>query len=394
MLKIGIRRNLIYPLMLIIFNVLRKINVVIINNKYELSYSLSFILLMFMGEFIAGLAIYLYQISFFKRKRRNTFMGIKLIQGPLDISHPDNNFKIYFLLFIASYFDFIEFLLSTAIIPEYKYLSSTLEIRLSGLLTLSSALFFIYLLKFSIFKHQKLSLSIIFICLIIIIISEYFFQRFNEERKRVYYIKGLSLIFSVHFFNSLLDSIEKYLLEYDFINPFKALMMEGIFGTILTCIYSLTDDPLKKIKDIYNENKDKNFGLLIFLLVLYLLLCGGRNAYRVATNKIYSPMTKSLTDYIFNPFLIIYYFFFEEDFNGGERQNQNIFYFILNLILSFIIVFFSCIYNELFILFCCDLELETHDQISSRASSKENIEMEIDKLLNSNEEDDKNSDDS
>ena len=32
-------------------------------------------------------------------------------------------------------------------------------------------------------------------------------------------------------------------------------------------------------------------------------------------------------------------------------------------------VFSCCVYNEFFVLFCCDLEHNTHRQISSRSSS-------------------------
>ena len=40
---------------------------------------------------------------------------------------------------------------------------------------------------------------------------------------------------NIHIFNSSLDVIGKYLLEYDFINPYKNLMMERIIGII--CLY-------------------------------------------------------------------------------------------------------------------------------------------------------------
>ena len=77
-------------------------------------------------------------------------------------------------------------------------------------------------------------------------------------------------------------------------------------------------------------------------------------------------MAKTLTDYILNPFYHIYDFFRGKDFliNG----NMKYFYFILNLILSFIITICGCIYNEFIVLFCYKLEFDTHDQISRRAT--------------------------
>ena len=208
---------------------------------------------------------------------------------------------------------------------------------------------------------------------------EIFFQILDQKRSFLEFITILLLIFLIHFFNLLLDSIEKYLLEYDFLNPFLTLMLEGFFGTILTSIYSIIENPFKDLKQYYNENKIISFIFLILCLFLYLLLCGGRNAYRVVTNKIYSLMTKSLTDYIFNPLLMVYYFIVEDDFKTIEKEGQNNFYFVFNLILSIIIVFCALVYNEL----CYDLGHDTHSNISKRAKTIENIEM----LVNQNDED-------
>ena len=361
-IKIGIRKNLIYPLMLIIFNFFRKIDTIIISKILEFESSLIMALLMFIGEFIAGLTIFLYELSFLPKRKNSKYMKIKLIQGPKGLKIKDNKFKIYLLIFISSFFDFIEFILSTYYLGQYSDISNTLEIRLSGILTISSALFFIFLLHLPISKHHIFSLSIIFFCLISIIISEYYFQYKYVSNFAV----KLLLIFLIHFFNSLLDSIEKYLLEYNFLNPFKTLMLEGLFGIILTTIYSFSEYNFRELNEYYQENSKINFYILILCLFLYFLLCAGRNAYRVATNKNYSPMAKSLTDYFLNPLIILYYFIFEDDFICNEKKN--IFFFAINLVFSIIIVFCGCIYNEFLVLYCFNLEFESHKEISRRAS--------------------------
>ena len=208
--------------------------------------------------------------------------------------------------------------------------------------------------------------------------------------KKMLNIIVLVLIIFIHIFNSLLDSIEKYLVEYNYLNPFKTLMMEGIFGLIISFCYSFVKDPFKEINNFNGSNI--KFIILIILLILYFLLSGGRNAYRVATNKIYSPMTKSLTDYILNPFLLTYYYFLDNDFEDSEHKNQNIFYFIINLIISIVIVFFGCVFNEILILFCCNLEYDTHNQISIRANIIDIIEIEEDedKLSDNDDDEEKN----
>ena len=83
-------------------------------------------------------------------------------------------------------------------------------------------------------------------------------------------------------------------------------------------------------------------------------------------------MTKSLTDYFLNPaYLIINYI--EGDFVSGGKQN--IFYFLLNFILSIVISLCGCIFNEIIILFCCELEVNTYDQITQRSSFNYKVEL-------------------
>ena len=142
MIKFAFRHNLIFPLMLIIFNCIRKIDLIVLDRIFDFSFSMLLTLLMFSGEFIAGLILYKYQTSFLPKRKQNTFMGIQLIQASSDLSPRDSKFKIYLLIFMASFFDFIEFVLSTLYVPQYKDKSKSLEIRLSSLLTICSALFF------------------------------------------------------------------------------------------------------------------------------------------------------------------------------------------------------------------------------------------------------------
>ena len=393
-IKIGLRNNLIYILMLIIFNLIRNIDIILLDQIFEFNSSLLFIIFMFIGEFLAGLIIYKYQISFLPKKKDTVNNEEKLIIVSSELSPRDNKFKIYFLIFLIALFDFIEFLISTYYIHQYNHISKTLEMRFSSFLTIISALFYIYILKFPIFKHQIFSLFIIFICLIIIVISECF-QHFNNESTRNEFFIEFLLVLGVHFFNSLIDSIEKYLLEFDFVNPFYALMLEGIIGSFLSIIslFIIRDYPYEEIKEQYTKNEDNKMKLISFMICLfiYLPLIGIRNAYRVATNKIYSPMTKTLTDYFLNPFFLIYYFLFEDDFSNNN-QNKRISYFILNLILSIIVVFCSCIYNELLILYCCKLEHDTYYQVSMRALINDEFDIEKDENIidNSLKDDEEN----
>ena len=55
----------------------------------------------------------------------------------------------------------------------------------------------------------------------------------------------------------------------------------------------------------------------------------------------------------------------------GERRNYT--YFFINLIISLIISFFYLVFNEFIILFFCDLDKDTHLEISKRSSQEEKL---------------------
>ena len=81
--------------------------------------------------------------------------------------------------------------------------------------------------------------------------------------------------------------------------------------------------------------------------------------------NIFSPMTRSITDTFIDPLYIIYYYFIKNDFKINESKNA--YFFIINLVLSIIIVFCGLIYNEIIILLCYNLQVDTYIDISNRA---------------------------
>ena len=389
MIKFVSRPNIIYIIQLIIWNVLRKIEKTIISEVFEFNDSPLFSLLMFIGEFLAGLIISRYQKHSFTKKKvilePKGSKSLELIQNEIKITFHDKVVKLYLLIFFASFFDFVGFTLSVSYLSKFYNISSSLESRLSGILTISSALFFYYLLKLPIYRHQFLSLLIIGICLVLIIGTEFIFQEVNIFLSYGKFVIALVIIFLIHFYNSLIDSIEKYLFEYNYFNPFIVLMWEGVFGIIITLIYCSIENYFNELIYYYKSKTVGRFIGLILLLFLYIILSGGRNAFRVITNKVYSPITKTLTDYLLNPLYIIIDFSRKKDFLKGK--DRNVLYFILNLILSFIITICGCVYNEFIVLFFCKLEYNTHYGIAKRSLSNMNIMIEME---NNNDDNDDN----
>ena len=149
---------------------------------------------MFFGEMIGGFIFYNYQKGIGNKHQtelsRESILITRLRKTKMQ--RADGILKISFLIFVTSFFDFLEFILSTYYISKIKNKSGTLQIRLGGILIIISSLVCWFFLKFSIFRHQILSLTIIGISLIILIISEFLFQKYD-----IIFIYFESFIYSI-----------------------------------------------------------------------------------------------------------------------------------------------------------------------------------------------------
>ena len=379
MIKIGIRQNLIYPTAFAFSSLFREIEYIFMNKpNYTENYFLT--LIMFISEFISGLLFFRYHLNFVNGRKSiedSTIMGIKLVKiKNVKQSIPDSNLVIYIYIFLIAFFDFSNFVSKFILLPNYLRTSNisyslSINIRSTVVLTFYSSFFSYFLLKIPIHKHQKCSLILLGFCFLYFLFTEFFISFLND--KSIDLVKFALIIVMTFFsqlFFSFIDIIEKYLLEYDLVNPFQMLMVEGIFGIILTIIsiiiWAKPFDEIEKLHKKYEGELLKIFILILFL-IMYLVLSGFKNIYRVVTNKIYNPTTKNLFDVLMDPLLLVIYFFIEGDLQNMEYNHDRWIIFICNLIVSLLIIFSCCVYNELFVLFCCGLEYNTHREISKRA---------------------------
>ena len=148
-------------------------------------------------------------------------------------------------------------------------------------------------------------------------------------------------------------------------------MIEGIFEFIILLVIGLCHDTFESTKILFEKNNTPGkMSLLIFLLIFILIVSGVNNAYRVYCNVIYTPMMKSLIDYLLVPIINIFLYFFKNDFYNS------LVYFLISEIFSLIVGFFGCVFNEFIILFCFGLQHDTKFDISKRAISANNIPTE------------------
>ena len=372
MIKYATRRNLKYPLLLLLFNTLRDIDYNLIRSLLDFHYLSILHILMFFGEFLGGLIYYIKEIKFLsKNKRKNSIQFTNIGYYKQNQNLPkDKIVKIIFLIFVASFHDFVQFLISITLLIYLDY-SIIFEQRFRGFLTIYTALLSYCLLRLNIYKHHRISIYFILICLIILAIIEIIFMRSTNIFPPFSLIFIYIILGFAHIFCAFKNVIEKYLFEYNQTSPYLVLLLEGIFGIIITIIYYIFNPPFDGIKRFYKVKSTKNFISLIIGLIIYILLSGAKNIFRVLTTKIFDPMTTTLMDYILNPVHVIFNF----SILGKKINNEKLFwlYFGLNIIISLIISFFGLVYNEIFILYCCGLDRETHKQITDRSINEINI---------------------
>ena len=371
MIKLSFRNNLIYLLLLIISYVIRRILIIIIDEIYGLNNSLIFCFLMFLGEIFGGLLVYYYQRTFLNRKKNQNKLLSNFSINKGKLRRADKWPKIALLIYFASFFDLTEFLLFSSIIPRLAELSKTATLRLSSIIVIASSIICSATLRFKIGKHQIFSLIIIGICLSVIITFEFIYKP-KDINLGSYILSYLFIIF-YYVFLSFTDVTERYLFDYNFLNPLLILMTEGIFGFITSLLYSIYQNPFKEIEIIKKDIEISKFILLIILLVLYSIISAVVNIYKILCNVLYSPMTKSLGAFFLNSGFIIYHFIKKDDFLIDGKSH--FFYFIINLVFSILIDFLALIYSEFVILNFCGLADDTHFGISNRASKGEEIEM-------------------
>lgn len=341
LIKFGWRYSLVSPSLFVLFLALRY-GLKKIMGFFEKAQYPSFNLL----------SIYVVQVlmsSFFiwnqNRKNKTTikpqFLGIALYDKTNVLKRPDSNCKIILLLNFALSFEIVGALarqLATNSVVNYddlyaKYRSS--EIIIASILCY-------FTLNTKIFRHHIFILIIMFIYLIVSLILESLYGELGFE---------ILCTIASCVLRVFLDITEKYLFNTDFIDLHKMQVFEGIINTILSLGLFLLKKPQREFSNmstLFNRSK-WDFSWWLSLSIIYCILTGFKNIYRRETIREFTAMTRILAQSILDPIFIIF---------GDVDYNDK--YFVVILVFSFVTIFCSCIYNEIFVLYCCGLEKDTH----------------------------------
>lgn len=149
-------------------------------------------------------------------------------------------------------------------------------------------------IRTKIYKHHFFSLIIISFFVILLLILEILAQIKKKKYMDILW-EFLLLQTIINICRVFSDTIEKYLLEFNFVDPFKVRMIKGIIQTLLVPLFYIFDKPREEITYLFNLKGNKII-ILVILLLIYFPISGISNIYKILTIKIYSPMTRALFD--------------------------------------------------------------------------------------------------
>ena len=367
-IRIGLRKNLIYPIMFMIFvNSYRIIRSIISSYIKNDKIFILFPALMVLSNIVFGTIFLFLEKS--KNNIKSTKSSIKLIHNEMKMKRLDNKYKLYLLFALDGYlelFAYLRYLYYYKLLNEVKLLIIDNKSKYREII-FASILSFLILRK-KMYKHHFVSIIIIIIIIIFNLIMDFsakFLFGYNFS------IKIISVLFQlmVNICRTMSDVTEKYLYEYDFVNPYEIMQYKSIIEVFLIVfLYYYFETTREEINFLYNMNVGKLF-LTIFLFIIYFIICGFLNIYRLLTIKMYSPTTKSLFDSFFDVLFFIYYTIFDDK----QIIKVNSLYFWIFVFTQIIIIFFSLVYNEFIVLYCYGMEANTYLEVNKRASKVNEI---------------------
>ena len=374
MIKFYFRKSIFYFLIYEIIYYIRFIEVMLLDLSFSFNDSTLLTFLMALGEIFGGLLLYLFVRGTFRKNKKTDYFGIQLIKIKSNKIRKDGSVKIIILIFLAAFFDDIQFLILNSILYPINNISKSINNRYSNIKILTGFFLCKYSLKLSNGRHQTFSI----ICMSILLSLQIIIEIGNNYKFNNFFISFFINILNL-FFNSFDDIIEKYLGDTSFSIPYIITMGEGIFIFIINSIYSIVvKSPFVQIKKLYNELDSVKFGVLVFLLVLYLILSAIINVYKIHCNIFTTPVKRAFIHYILSPFYIIYTFFCKKDFRTNEGE-ENIPFIIISEIFSILFLFLGLVYDEYIILLFFGLGKDTIYDIRKRAKkSYESIGSEYD----------------
>ena len=363
-------KNIIFPIISIIFIILENT----IYNKFNILdnfYSHIFMICIgqSFGKILSFIPLIILNIINKNLSEENQIINDKLVyRKEYYEKYKSIKYKKYVLIILFS-------ILNCLINILYYRVMLTVEFDYWLLDIIYIIIFSYFILKIKLYKHQYLSILIIFIAGITLNIIN------SLKAKLDYIIILLSLLTEIVYCLNIIA--DKYLMEYTFCSPYEICFYDGIISLIIFII-ALAISTNTEIKeddyavnykgkfyvdnfyDYYDKFNTKELFLLIFEIIYYF------------TYYLFPLIT--IQNYTAYHYLIILIFDFEVTFLIDFKIKWK---FFLNIILFALILFMLLVFNEIIEINCFGFQKNTRKSISERA--------ELD-LLNNNENSEDNED--
>ena len=401
------RKLLIYPFFLFIYIFIRTIHTKIINEViYEnkkLKPDLFLGFLMSIGVFIGSFFKNFYKFKKNKKIIENNNLNLVSINKKRKFIIKKYSYKLgliplFLLICLTTFFDLISYLVWIFVSTYNKFepfLVMDLKYKIFQLFLATICCKLI--LNRPIYQHHKFSIKVSFIFVAIIFILDFIIlincEGFNTKNYflTLFFLILANLLFAIH------ETLEKYLMDEIYINPFDLLRLEGLIEIIFAFpffyLYLYVSCKVKKEEDNGNNHFnycnysfsnimeyfkfifDFNFINLIFVFfnfIIFIFECSLVNIYRVLNTKNFSPMYRAISDSLMMPIIMIIYFIF------FTTRNENLYYlcFVFDFFMYIPIIFSCLVFNEIFILEFWNLSYNTYDKISERAKIQEIVNLE------------------
>lgn len=238
--------------------------------------------------------------------------------------------------------------------------------------------------KYKVYKHQILAYVIITVGLLSYTILEIIHNWIDFKMSL-----PLLLIVSLYLVCLFQDVIEKYLMQYKFINPFLIISIEGFIGLLFTsCSFIIlnkidcsensllcdSNSPTNHSYENFFESINQIFKHSQYLIGLLLYFIGTfvYNLCRIKTNEAYCPINRNIADlicfYLGLIFKLVIPFY---------RNDIPIIYVILQFLSYIIIIIGILIYFDILIIKCFDFSNNTSVIIQRRAEMEKPFFVEL-----------------
>lgn len=385
-------KNIIYPLLLSIFNFLHFQTYMLITIKGNLqAHPFEILFLYSLGDILCGtleIVIHLRKKGrkrfVFKEFRNDRASRISSLSPTIHLPAPNEN-KYYYLVITIFMIILGIFKLGAGVFNVFQYIytkSVVLEI-FGAIRILFTSILCYYLFKIKVYRHHLV--SIIFIFIGVILAGVYPLIKFWDSFGISYFAFTICELI----INSFLEVIEKYIMHFKYMSPYKILLFEGFvtlcYNSALLAILSSVKCPtnfdpatcknflvdLPEFFKIIAENK-----ISILYILLYIISVSIFNIFRILTNKTFTPTHRTVADPLTSIYIWIFGLFL---FNFKKDLSVT----ILQLT-GYLIVLVGCLtYHEVIIMYCCKMEFNTKQEIDKRAKDESAlIQKDEEKLYN------------